>query len=93
MSNGDIDTLVKKSLQMTKKDFYNDLLNSFEKKLIFIGAGANSEMYLNIKKKLKQFSGVAVFWKNEPMERRESQNSALCLNVAVNAATRRSTSL
>ena len=51
MSNGDIDTLVKKSLQMTKKDFYNDLLNSFEKKLIFIGAGTNSEMYLNIRKK------------------------------------------
>ena len=68
MINGDIDTLVKKSLQMTKNDFYNDLINSFEKKLILIGAGTNSEMHLNIKKKLKLFSGVAVFWKNEPME-------------------------
>ena len=53
---------------MTKKDFYNYLLNSFEKKLILIGAGMNSEMLLDIKKKLEQFSGVAVFWKNEPVE-------------------------
>ena len=53
MINGDIDTLVKESLQMTKKDFYNDLINSFEKKLILIGAGTNSEMHLNIKKKIK----------------------------------------
>ena len=68
MINGDIDTLVKKSLQMTKNDFYNDLINSFEKKLILIGAGTNREMHLNIKKKLKQFSGVTVFWKDEPME-------------------------
>lgn len=68
MSNGDIDMLVKKSFKMTKKDFYNDLLNSFEKKLISIGAGTNSEMHLNIKKKLDQFSGVAAFWKNGPVE-------------------------
>ena len=68
MSNGDIDMLVKKSFKMTKKDFYNDLLNSFEKKLISIGAGTNSEMHLNIKKKLDQFSGVAAFWKNGPAE-------------------------
>ena len=69
MSNGDIDTLVKKSLKMTKKDFYNDLLNSFDKKLISIGAGGNREMLLN-KKKLKQFTGVAVFWKNDSTEKK-----------------------
>ena len=68
MSNGDIDMLVKKSFKMTKKDFYNDLLNSFDEELISIDAGTNREIHLNIKKILTQFSGVAVFWKDGSTE-------------------------
>ena len=68
MSKSHIDTLMEKSLKIPKQRFYNELLNLFDEKVTSIDAETIEEKILKVEKKLKRFSGIAVFWRAEPTE-------------------------